>query len=158
MINEVLTQIVHNLSNVGFGVLIFIVSYLSNMFLSLYYNVKVIRESFEQSKLIKSAYKILLVGLGTGCLSLAVTTLPIFADYVGWSVPDEYKEVFANIVIISVYLYASCRYVKESYDKLKLILINDTTTPEDRTLDSVNDEIKSESFSDTNSTHNILGG
>ena len=43
--NELLQVVLTNLTDVGLGVLLFIMAYVSNMALSLYYNVKIILDA-----------------------------------------------------------------------------------------------------------------
>lgn len=53
-----LETILHNLTNIGWAMLIFLCAYLSNVSFSLYYNIKVLLEPFSKEKLINSGLKI----------------------------------------------------------------------------------------------------
>lgn len=46
-----LETILHNLTNIGWAMLIFLCAYLSNVSFSLYYNIKVLLEPFSKEKL-----------------------------------------------------------------------------------------------------------
>ena len=119
---QVLQQILINLERVGVGILLFLIAYGSNMGFSIYLNTKILGESFDKSKIINSLLKILAFSVGATLLCVAITGIPIFANYVGFVIPDEYSEVFENLAILGVFLVAACRYVLESYNKMKLIL------------------------------------
>lgn len=115
-------QVLANLTNTGLGVAIFITAYLSNVCFSLWYNIKILNQSFDIVRLKDGGLKILSFGIGLVLLTSVITTLPIFADTVGWTIPDEYKEIFANLVIIGSFLLASLKYIVEAYTKMKTIL------------------------------------
>ena len=114
--------IIDNLINVGYGVALFIGAYLSNLLFSLWYNIKMLSQPFDYNKLLNSGLKILCFGGGLALLSLVISILPEFANGVGWEIPEEYQEVFADIVIIGSFLLASVKYVVEAWNKMKAIL------------------------------------
>ena len=115
-------EILTNLSHVGIGLLIFVLSYVSNMSFSLYYNIKMLGQTFDYNKLINSGLKLLSFCIGVACLTSVITALPLFADFVGFEIPVEYVDVFSAIVIIAVPLYSSCKYAFEAFTKMKNIL------------------------------------
>ena len=41
---------------------------------------------------------------------------------IGWAIPEEYTEIFTDIVIIGAVLLVSCKYIKEAYTKFNAIL------------------------------------
>ena len=51
-----------------------------------------------------------------------MTTLPLFANEVGWAIPEEYSDLFADLVIIGAVLLVSCKYIKEAFTKFTAIL------------------------------------
>lgn len=116
--------ILENLINVGYGVALFIVAYLSNMLFSLWYNIKMLSQPFDYKRLLNSGLKILCFGGALALLSLVVCILPVFADTVGWSIPEEYIEVFANLAVIGMFLLASTKYIMEAWNKMKAILFD----------------------------------
>ena len=117
-----LNIILNNLANIGWAMLIFLCAYLSNVAFSLYYNIKVLLEPFDRGKAINSALKVAAFVLGLTLLCLAVTTLPIFANLVGWAIPAEYADTFSDLVIIGAVLLVSCKYIAEAFEKFKAIL------------------------------------
>ena len=117
-----LNAIVENLINIGWAMLIFLAAYLANVAFSLWYNIKIQQQSFDKSKLIASALKVLTFVVGLTLLCVAITTLPLFATQVGWTIPEEYTDIFADLVIIGAVLLVSCKYIKEAFEKFTAIL------------------------------------
>ncbi len=117
-----LNAIVENLTNIGWAMLIFLAAYLANVAFSLWYNIKIQQQSFDKSKLIASALKVLTFVVGLTLLCVAITTLPLFATQVGWTIPEEYTDIFADLVIIGAVLLVSCKYIKEAFEKFTAIL------------------------------------
>lgn len=115
-------NILHNLTNIGWAMLIFLCAYLSNMAFSMYYNIKVLTNPFDKQKILNSVVKIMVFAFGLTLLCLAVTTLPLFANEVGWEIPSEYTDVFSNLVIIGAVLLVACKYVVEAFSGFKDIL------------------------------------
>ena len=129
-----LETILHNLINIGWAMLIFLCAYLSNVSFSLYYNIKILLEPFSKEKLINSGLKIATFVCGLTLLCVAITTLPLFADMVGWEIPAEYVDIFSNLVIIGAVLMVSCKYITEAFTKFKAIL---DATKEDKSYDEI---------------------
>lgn len=115
-------NIVLNLTYVGIGACLFLVSYLSNMTFSLYYNIKILSQQFDKNKIINSAFRVASVTVGLALLCIAITTIPEFATYVGLKIPTEYTEIFSNLAILTLFVTSSCKYVAEAYNKFKKIL------------------------------------
>lgn len=115
-------NILLNLTYVGIGACLFLVSYLSNMTFSLYYNIKVLSQQFDKNKIINSAFRVASVTIGLALLCIAITTIPEFATYVGLEIPTEYTEIFSNLAILTLFVTSSCKYVAEAYNKFKKIL------------------------------------
>lgn len=114
--------LLENLTNIGWAMLIFLCAYLANVAFSLWYNIKIRKEDFDREKLIASGLKILVFVVGLTLLCTAITALPIFANEVGWAIPDEYTDIFADLVIIGAVLLVSCKYIKEAFTKFVAIL------------------------------------
>lgn len=129
-----LNSILENLISVGWSMLIFLAAYLANVTFSLWYNIKLQKEPFDRAKLIASAIKIATFVIGLVLLCVSVTTLPLFANEVGWTVPQEYSDIFADLVIIGAVLLVSCKYIKEAFGKFTAILNAGTAdeTPDER--------------------------
>ena len=104
------------------GLALFIVSYASNMCFSIYYNIKVLGETFNKSKLLNSGFKILTFGIGTFLMTVATVGIPEFANLTGIELPEEYVKVFSTLAIAGVFIYCSCKYILESFGKFKKIL------------------------------------
>lgn len=117
-----LNSILENMISVGWSMLIFLAAYLSNVTFSLWYNIKLQNEPFDRAKLIASAIKIATFVIGLALLCVSVTTLPLFANEVGWTIPQEYSDIFADLVIIGAVLLVSCKYIKEAFGKFTAIL------------------------------------
>ena len=117
-----LNAVIENLINIGWAMLIFLSAYLANVAFSLWYNIKIQQQSFDKSKLIASALKVLTFVVGLTLLCVAITTLPLFATQVGWTIQDEYTDIFADLVIIGAVLLVSCKYIKEAFEKFTAIL------------------------------------
>lgn len=127
MMNEILKSILANLENVGWAMLIFCSAYASNMAFSLYYNIKLMGQAFDYKRIINSCIKVSSIVLGLAFLVVATTALPAFANYVGWTIPDEYVEVFDSLAILSVCLVVSCKYILEAAKKFNAILSESKT-------------------------------
>lgn len=111
-----------NLINIGWAMLIFLAAYLSNVAFSLYYNIKILLQPFDRNKAINSGLKIAAFVVGLTLLCVAITTLPLFANQVGWVIPEEYADIFTDLVILGAVLMVSCKYILESFTKFKAIL------------------------------------
>lgn len=91
-------------------------------------------EPFSKEKLINSGLKITAFVCGLTLLCVAITTLPLFADMVGWEIPAEYVDIFSNLVIIGAVLMVSCKYITEAFTKFKAIL---DATKEGKSYDEI---------------------
>ena len=114
--------LIANLINIGWAMLIFLCAYLSNVSFSMYYNIKIMLEPFSKDKLINSGLKIAAFICGLTLLCVAITTLPLFAEMVGWEIPAEYVDIFSDLIIIGAVLMVSCKYIAEAFAKFKAIL------------------------------------
>ena len=101
---------------------IFLCAYLANVVFSLWYNIKINCEPFSREKLATGGLKALTFIVGLTLLCIAITTLPIFATEVGWTIPDEYAELFADLIIVGAVLLVACKYIKEAFTKFVAIL------------------------------------
>lgn len=117
-----LEAIIHNLINIGWAMLIFLCAYLSNVAFSLYYNIKILLQPFNRDKAINSALKVAAFLVGLSLLCVAITTLPLYANQIGWAIPQEYSDLFADLIILGAVLVVSCKYILEAFTKFKIIL------------------------------------
>ena len=114
--------IANNLISVGYGIGIFLLSYLSNMCFGCYYNINIMGQKFDWKKIGRSLIKVLCVGIGIVLLTLAITLILPFAQENGLPIPDEYGEVIKIFAILIICLIASLKYITEALDKFKKIL------------------------------------
>lgn len=121
---EIMTIMIDNLEKVGFGALLFLMAYISNMMLGAWRSVKIEGFEFDWKLIANSVVKFAVLGLGIALLSIVVSVLPAFMTYVGIEIDPETMQIFDSIVIISAFVAACARYVKDAYDKLKEILAN----------------------------------
>lgn len=120
--DNILILILTNLEKIGVGIGLFLGAYLANMGLGAWRNVKIDGASFDWKKIAQSAVKFAVLGLGIGLLSIVVSILPVYMTYVGVVIEDETMAVLDNIVIITAFVVACAKYVKDAYVKLKEIL------------------------------------
>ena len=118
--NEFFNELLTNLIYVAIGAGLFLVSYLSNMSFSLYYNIKILMQKFDKNKIINSALRVASITVGLVLLCVAITTIPQFAAYV--ELPTEYINIFSNLAILTLFVTSACKYVAEAYSKFKKIL------------------------------------
>lgn len=114
--------IIGNLVKIGYAMAIFLCAFLANVVFSLWYNIKINREPFSREKLATGGLKALTFIVGLTLLCIAITTLPIFATEVGWTIPEEYAELFADLIIVGAVLLVACKYIKEAFTKFVAIL------------------------------------
>lgn len=115
-------EALQNLLNAGWCMAIFLCAYGSNMAFSIFYNTKILNEKFSFVKIFDSVTKIISVAVGTILLLVGVTMLPIFANYINWEIPEEFRNAISSILSFSACLYISCRYFIEAFEKLQKIL------------------------------------
>lgn len=119
---NMLQVILENLKNISVGLGIFVFAYLANMSFSLYYNIKIAGEIFDSTKMKNGLLKMLSFLIGTLTLVIAVSIIPIYADKVGFTLPEDFVSAFSTVAIISVPLYGSCRYAILAFTKMKEVL------------------------------------
>ena len=119
---DIMTIVVANLEKVGIGVLLFLGAYLSNICLGVWRNVKIEGYDFDWKLIAQSVVKFVVLGIGIGLMSIVVSVLPVYMTYVGIVIEDETMNVLDSIVIITAFVMACGRYVKDAYSKLKEIL------------------------------------
>ena len=120
--SALMTIVIANLEKVGIGVLLFLGAYLSNICLGVWRNVKIEGYDFDWKLIAQSAVKFIVLGVGIGLMSIVVSILPVYMTYVGIVIEDETMNVLDSIVIITAFVMACGRYVKDAYAKLKEIL------------------------------------
>ena len=116
------------LSQVGQAALLFILAYLTYCLFGVYFNVKVLQEKFSWRRLALSAVKIVVFSLGMALLTIVIAALPVFANSVGWGIPEEYINVFSVVAIVFTFLRVAAKYTLEAFGKLYNILDFDGNT------------------------------
>lgn len=119
---EIIDLIGLNIVDVGLGALLFVLAYVSNMLMSTFYNVKTLEGKFSFDKMLCGLEKIIVLVFGISLLCVVVTTLPLFAVYAGFDIPEEYTDVFNILVIVGSFLVPTCKYTAEAISKLSKIL------------------------------------
>ena len=114
--------VVDNLEKVGIGALLFLGAYMSNICLGAWRSVKIEGYDFDWKLIGQSLVKFIVLGLGIGLLSIVVSILPVYMTYVGIVIEDETMAVLDSIVIITAFVVACAKYIKDAYSKLKEIL------------------------------------
>ena len=120
--NALIPIVIANLEKVGIGALLFLGAYMSNVCLGAWRSVKIEGYDFDWKLIGQSFVKFAVLGLGIGLLSIVVSILPVYMTYVGIVIEDEVMAVLDSIVIITAFVAAWGRYVKDAYSKLKEIL------------------------------------
>ena len=114
--------VVDNLEKVGIGALLFLGAYMSNVCLGAWRSVKIEGYDFDWKLIGQSLVKFAVLGLGIGLLSIVVSILPVYMTYVGIVIEEETMAVLDSIVIITAFVVACTKYIKDAYGKLKEIL------------------------------------
>ena len=120
--NALISIVIANLEKVGIGALLFLGAYTSNICLGAWRSVKIEGYDFDWKLIGQSLAKFAVLGLGIGLLSIVVSILPVYMTYVGIVIEDETMAVLDSIVIITAFVVACAKYIKDAYGKLKEIL------------------------------------
>ena len=120
--NALMSIVIANLEKVGIGTLLFLGAYMSNVCLGAWRSVKIEGYDFDWKLIGQSLVKFIVLGLGIGLLSIVVSILPMYMTYVGIVIEDETMAVLDSVVIITAFVVACAKYVKDAYGKLKEIL------------------------------------
>ena len=120
--NALISIVIANLEKVGIGALLFLGAYVSNVCLGAWRSVKIEGYDFDWKLIGQSLVKFVVLGLGIGLLSIVVSILPMYMTYVGIVIEDETMAVLDSVVIITAFVVACAKYIKDAYVKLKEIL------------------------------------
>ena len=120
--NALISIVIINLEKVGIGALLFLGAYMSNVCLGAWRSVKIEGYDVDWKLIGQSLVKFVVLGLGIGLLSIVVSILPAYMTYVGIVIEDETMAVLDSIVIITAFVVACAKYIKDAYGKLKEIL------------------------------------
>ena len=119
--------LVTNLTNIGFAMALLAIAYLSNICFSLYYNIKISKESFDYSKLLNGVLKLIALCAGIATLAFVITLLPVYLTNIGIPIEEEFSSTFSVIAIIGLFVQSIYKYVRESYETLTQILSTNKT-------------------------------
>lgn len=111
-----------NLIYIGIAMGLLAVSWLSNFAFSLYYNIKLLSEPFDWDRIKTGVLKLIAVVAGTGLLVVVITFVPIFLQYVGVEIPDDYVQFFSVLAIVALFAKSIYTYIKQAYETLNGIL------------------------------------
>ena len=111
-----------NLEKIGFGAVLFLAAYLSNMCLGAWRNVKIEGYDFDWKLVAQSVVKFVVLGVGIAILSMVISVIPAYISYVGIELSAETLETIDALVIISAFLTATVKYCLDGIEKLKAIL------------------------------------
>ena len=150
--SEILPAILDNLQTVGIGMLLFFLAYGSNMAFSIYYNIKVLGENFQITKIKNSILKLIAWVVGTVLLVVVVTTLPLFSAQAGLELPEDFVNTFSTLAILVLPVYASCKYAMMAYSKMKGVLESSTSDVETEGMSGETEFIPVDSSSATSSS------
>lgn len=152
--SEILPAILDNLQTVGIGMLLFFLAYGSNMAFSIYYNIKVLGENFQITKIKNSILKLIAWVVGTVLLVVVVTTLPLFSAQAGLELPEDFVSTFSTLAILVLPVYASCKYAMMAYSKMKGVLESSTSDVETEGMNGDTESIPVDSSSESSSSEN----
>lgn len=119
---DIVMLIAINLEKVGFGGLLFLAAYLSNMGLGAWKNVRLEGYGFDWKLIAQSCLKFVVLGLSIAVLSMVASVVPAYATCIGIEIGAETMETIDALVIVSAFLTATIRYVMDALVKLKTIL------------------------------------
>lgn len=111
-----------NLMITGLAMLFLVGGWLANFSLSLYYNIQLLKEPFDWNRIKDGVLKLLAVLIGTTMLVMVITYIPVFIQYIGLAIPDEYILLFNVIAIVAVIFEAVYLYVGQAYEKFNNII------------------------------------
>lgn len=121
-----------NLKLIAYAAIIFVLAYGANICFSLWYNIKILKESFSWKKLGTSLLKVMAVVIGIVLLCSAITLLPYVLSTVGLEVGESTEKFIDIITIITAIVVTCTKYIKEAYYTFVSIL-NSKMTEENKT-------------------------
>ena len=90
--------------------------------------------------------------IGTALLVVVVTSLPLFADQIGLTLPEEYVNAFSSLTILIIPVYGACKYALSAYNKMKDVINSSTSENE---TEKKTDETEVVANNDYENTENI---
>lgn len=120
--NDIIFIVIDNFEKVGIGVMLFIAAYLSNMGLGAWKSYQIDGFDFDWHLLINSAIKFLILAASISLLSIVVSVIPAYMNYIGIAFEESTIQAIDSIVIVSAFLTATVRYTVDAITKIKAIL------------------------------------
>lgn len=118
---NIFSTIVSNLEQLGIGMLLFLLAYISNMGLGAYKNVKLDGNTFDWKKIKQSGIKFVTLGISIAILSIVLSVIPNYITYIGITIAPETLSTLDGVIIISSFLGATINYLIDSVNKIKEI-------------------------------------
>lgn len=115
---EILMQLWTDIVSVLFLYLIFGLSYVANVILSLYYNTKVLNMRFIKGRFYNGILKALVIIVGSLMLVISIDLFMIASELYIF----EYSDLLSIAMVLSTVGYASILYIKEAFMTLQDIL------------------------------------
>lgn len=99
-----------------------VLSWFANFSTSLYYNINVLEQKFDKTKLINGLLKLLALCVGIAAFVIVITVIPIMLNGLQIPITEEFTELFNIIAIIGVFLtkgiYPYCRQAYETFSNI----------------------------------------
>lgn len=119
-----LELLLNNLIIIGLAMVFLGGSWLANFILSLFYNIKLLKEPYDVERIKEGTLKILVLIVGTALLVAVITYVPVFARFIGIAIPDDFILFFNIITLVAVLFEAIYLYIGQAYEKFKNIIHN----------------------------------
>lgn len=121
-------NIIENLKIIGWVFAIFITIYIVNILFSIGENVLKLKNNFDKNKFKCGIIKMLIIGIGSGLLSISFTMITYFIDYTADIMTLEISNDLLSIcnvgVIVAVYFKSIKKYLSECWETLQALLDN----------------------------------
>lgn len=106
--------IITNLTNVGLALMFFACFWVANFAFSIYYNIGIAKENFDFMKLLKGVLKLFALCVGMAFLTLAISAFPMFLQYIGIPISEDWGDVFNVTAMLTVIFAGAISYGKEA--------------------------------------------
>lgn len=114
---EILDLLSNDLIKVCVCLSILGISYLSNVILSLFFNIKITNQKLDKSKLLQGILKLIVLIVGTACLVVSID----LAIYV-FGIDTDTGNAISIVAVIGTIGVAAFKYIKEAYDTFLSII------------------------------------
>lgn len=105
-----------------------ILSYTAHTLTSIYYNIKVDKQTFDIKRLLSGLLKLLVLILTGIVLCFIVIVLPQFIQLIGIDIPEQIAAGVNATTMILIYLSATYKYFIEAKDKYVQIIESKTSS------------------------------